>query len=461
MQFIRLAIAVIVLTLIGSMLWQSRDSGSPAVLPLVELRDTGGPLRIAVTGDTLAGPQFDADGVDPSVTALLERADLALTDLDQPVTEVGMARTEASRPQWPAVSQQETEALRALGFGIVTLANDHAGGIGGNDAERTRALLQRAGLRSAGAGRDLDEARQPAIIGTAPRRIAVLSMTTSAPPDARAARARGDIAGRPGVNVLRYSALITADPAAFGAFAQMARTMSPDSPPEADGSLKIAGTVIKPGARTGVELIADPEDVRDLLDQIRSVRSRADIVIVSLHTHEPGNRSETPADFVREFARHCIDAGAAVVAAHGPRQLRGIEIYKGGAIFYSLGSFVFQPTAIPAGSETVFDTDVSAYDVALDAIQPTTTPRLPDFDEPFWWEAVIGALEFDGQALRSIVVTPLDLADAGLPRVAVEPRTTGILDRLTRLSAPFGTKVNMQSGRGVIFVERAPATTAR
>ena len=37
-----------------------------------------------------------------------------------------------------------------------------------------------------------------------------------------------------------------------------------------------------------------------------------------------------------------IDAGADVFVGHGPHVLRGIEIYKGKPIFYSLANFIFQ-----------------------------------------------------------------------------------------------------------------------
>jgi poly-gamma-glutamate synthesis protein (capsule biosynthesis protein) len=212
-----------------------------------------------------------------------------------------------------------------------------------------------------------------------------------------------------------------------------------------------------------VELSPDPDELRDLLDLIRTARRQTDVVIVSLHAHEPGNRSETAADFIRDLARHAIDAGAAVVAAHGPRQLRGIEAYNGGAIFYSLGSFVFQPTAIAPGSETVFDTDVSAYDVALDAIQPAATPRLPAFEEPFWWESAMALLEFDGGTLRSIMLIPLDLnlMDAGVPRVAAGVRADDILQRLVRLSSPLGTSLNVGSGRAAVDLTSAPTPATR
>ena len=44
--------------------------------------------------------------------------------------------------------------------------------------------------------------------------------------------------------------------------------------------------------------------------------------------------------------KKCIDAGATTYIIHGPHQLRGIDIYKGRPIFYSLGNFIFQNETI-------------------------------------------------------------------------------------------------------------------
>ena len=42
---------------------------------------------------------------------------------------------------------------------------------------------------------------------------------------------------------------------------------------------------------------------------------------------------------LRKFSRAVIDAGADLVIGHGPHVLRGMEIYKGRLIAYSLGNF--------------------------------------------------------------------------------------------------------------------------
>ena len=43
---------------------------------------------------------------------------------------------------------------------------------------------------------------------------------------------------------------------------------------------------------------------------------------------------------MRAFARTVVDAGADLVIGHGPHVLRGLELYRGRLVAYSLGNFV-------------------------------------------------------------------------------------------------------------------------
>jgi poly-gamma-glutamate capsule biosynthesis protein CapA/YwtB (metallophosphatase superfamily) len=73
----------------------------------------------------------------------------------------------------------------------------------------------------------------------------------------------------------------------------------------------------------------------------------ADIVLVSNHSHEmKGYSKDQVADFQREFAHMCIDAGAHAYIGHGPHVLRGVEIYKERPIFHGLGDFFYQAELI-------------------------------------------------------------------------------------------------------------------
>lgn len=82
---------------------------------------------------------------------------------------------------------------------------------------------------------------------------------------------------------------------------------------------------------------------------IRELADEHDIVIVSFHGGAEGGAVNVPRDRefflgenrgdLRFFAHTVIDAGADLVIGHGPHVPRGIEIYKGRLIAYSLGNF--------------------------------------------------------------------------------------------------------------------------
>jgi poly-gamma-glutamate capsule biosynthesis protein CapA/YwtB (metallophosphatase superfamily) len=83
---------------------------------------------------------------------------------------------------------------------------------------------------------------------------------------------------------------------------------------------------------------------------VREADRNADVVVVTMHAGAEGrDRSSTPRSTeyflgenrgnVRAFAHAVVDAGADLVAGHGPHVLRGMEWYRGRLIAYSLGNF--------------------------------------------------------------------------------------------------------------------------
>jgi hypothetical protein len=91
-------------------------------------------------------------------------------------------------------------------------------------------------------------------------------------------------------------------------------------------------------------------DLDDALQTIRQMRSESDLVIVSFHggaegaTHQhvpPGDEKFLGEDRgdLRRFTHAAVDAGAQLVIGSGPHVVRGMEIYKGKLIAYSLGNF--------------------------------------------------------------------------------------------------------------------------
>jgi poly-gamma-glutamate capsule biosynthesis protein CapA/YwtB (metallophosphatase superfamily) len=94
----------------------------------------------------------------------------------------------------------------------------------------------------------------------------------------------------------------------------------------------------------------DLNDVDGAAQLVASLREKADLVVVSFHggaegagyQHVPAGPElfygEDRGD-ERRFAHAVIDAGAALVLGHGPHVVRGMELYRGRLVAYSLGNF--------------------------------------------------------------------------------------------------------------------------
>ena len=84
---------------------------------------------------------------------------------------------------------------------------------------------------------------------------------------------------------------------------------------------------------------------------VKMLKEKADLVVVSFHAGAEGlDAAHTPEGTeyyfgenrgdVRKFSQTMIDAGADLLLGHGPHSLRGMELYKGKLIAYSLGNFM-------------------------------------------------------------------------------------------------------------------------
>jgi len=415
-----------------------------------------GPLTIAATGDMLIfNPLSDAER-DPALQDTISRATFAIATLDLNLLGPDEAKAAEGRPQprWPFGSAREAQSLRTLGFDAVALANDHGGDYGVDGTLSTMRILSAAGLLHAGTGTDLAQARAPVYAGV-PRRLALISVTSSSLPEARATATRADVRGRPGVNPLRYAADITVDAGTFQTLKNSIATLNAGPPARAD-ELTMFGTPIRKGERTAVSFTVDENDEREILDEIKTARTSAEAVIVSLHSHEPANASDTPSEFAQRFARRAIDAGATLVIGHGPHRLRGIEFYNGGVILYSLGNLVYQTAGLDFRAANVYDAGADLYRAAIGAlgVNPQSSAAPPD--DPAWWEGAIALATIDRGRLESLRLVPVDLGGdkplegKGIPRIVREERATAILRRVSELSQSLGTAVQIEAGTGLV-----------
>lgn len=88
----------------------------------------------------------------------------------------------------------------------------------------------------------------------------------------------------------------------------------------------------------------------DMAERVKDLSARCDLVVVSIHAGAEGIRARhvpraterylgADRGNVYRFAHAAVDAGADLVVGHGPHVLRGMELYQGRLIAYSLGNF--------------------------------------------------------------------------------------------------------------------------
>ncbi|MCC6334822.1 MAG: CapA family protein [Myxococcales bacterium] len=96
--------------------------------------------------------------------------------------------------------------------------------------------------------------------------------------------------------------------------------------------------------------VNDVNDLPTAKKLVQQAKADADVVIVSFHGGAEGTNATRVRDGIerylgenrgdlKAFAHGVIDAGADLVLGHGPHVLRGMELYRGHLIAYSLGNF--------------------------------------------------------------------------------------------------------------------------
>lgn len=430
-------------------------------------------FTVAAVGDNIiARPVSQTPGFAP-IGRIVHDADAAFGNFEG--TAIDLTRTPAV-PQaefggvWIIGSPAVTGDLKAIGFDLMSRANNHATDWGLEGMRQTSKALDEAGIVHAGVGEHRAAARAARYFDTDKGRVALISMASTFTPLSRSAPPAGEAPGRPGVNALRTTrhSFVTEEELRFlrkirdEQPAGSIRTPEKEPPDELD----LFGVRYKVSDHRGFTYTIDPIDEAEVLKSVRAAKELSDFVIVTIHAHEPGNWSQEPADFLPKLAHAAIDAGADEFIGHGPHQLRGIEIYKGKPIFYSLGNFVFQLDLLTPVGADLYEQYKMDGTTTTDAEFDATWNRLV-FGDAIWYQSVVTTSRFEKGKVAEIRLHPIDLrytargADRGVPVVASPPLAKTILDRVQRLSRPFGTRIDIQDGIGVIRPATGAASAAR
>lgn len=370
---------------------------------------------------------------------------------------------------WAMASPTILDDIQAYGFNIYNTANNHSCDYSQGGALATIANLNQREMIFAGTGKNLGEASKPAYLECDGARIALIAACSSFHESGAAGAQSPDMQGRPGLNPLRFTTRYHVEQKYFDALQEIAAATEINA--SSERSIKNGySNPPAPGTQTfgSLSFVCSDEnkmhtqpravDMERIVGEIREARRQADYVMVSIHAHESAGRDSTaPAVFLKTFAHNCIDAGADVIIGHGPHELRGIEIYQGKAILYSLGNFIFQTETVDLQPADAYinhglplSTKVGEY-MANRSKNGTTGYGV----QPNIWRSVMAAWTMEAGRLTEIQLYPITLSmelppcRKGLPAVSHDD---DVLRYLAQLSEPFGTKIEICNGVGRIRV---------
>jgi len=419
-------------------------------------------LSLALTGDSIITRPI-AIYQEPAFTrliGLIRGADAAFTNLEMLFHDYEPYAMNESGGTYMRAEPALVKDLVWAGFDMVSRANNHAGDYGALGMNLTTKHVADAGLVQAGVGQSLAEAREAKFLETPKGRIALISVASTFPDHSRAGKTRGDMPARPGLNPLRFTTTYVVTRERFGQLRQAMGEINGRPPADGD-TLNFFGRRFVVGAEPGLRTQPLKEDLDEIAAVVRNASRMADLTLVTIHAHEGHVDRLVPAQFLVTFARAMVDAGADVFVGHGPHVLRGVEIYKGKPILYSVGDFIFQnETLLRLPSE-----NYEPYALGADAHVADFNDRRYENDQTGFpadrliWEAVVAVPRFDGRQLRELALHPITLGFGGgrtargRPMLAEGALGQKILADMERLSKPFGTTITTREGVG--YVESA------
>lgn len=203
--------------------------------------------------------------------------DVVLCNFENPITDEEWQYSYIGKEILLSATKQCLPALKAAGFTMIGLANNHMMDYGLQAVEQTVQALEEAGLSYAGVG----------------------------------LRDNGDLL----YVIQEYDGLKVATLAISEALTAKANSQIGSE-----------------------ESILTHRSTRSYLNAVSRAKEEADLVVVLAHW---GNEyTSIVTDKQREMAENLIDAGADIIIGSHPHAIQPVEIYNGKIIFYSLGNFI-------------------------------------------------------------------------------------------------------------------------
>lgn len=318
-------------------------------------------LTMRAVGDIILSRQ-NPDAVFRYSAGLIQEADIAFFNCETPYAESGAPglAPHGATPHNP----RNLPAIKNAGFHACTLANNHTMDWGTYAVVECRDRLEEMGIAVCGAGRDVHEARQPAVVQRDGTRVAFVGYCCVGPNLSLAEE------GKPGCAMVRARTIY--EPMDY----------QPGTP------------------ATRVLSYPYKEDLDNMVEDIQRARDMADIVVATYHWGIHALPVAIP-DYEFDVGRAAVDAGADLVLGHHPHILKGAEVYKGKAIIHSMSHFILDAFVRP--DETVHDERllVPSYFNILKQIYP--------WHHPDQEKTVLINCQIQDKQIRQVSYTPVML----------------------------------------------------
>jgi hypothetical protein len=366
-------------------------------------------ITFAAVGDV--GPESpDVDAIFANVSAELRAADLTFCQLELPISERGhrlpqVSHTARSHPTAP-------EAMKRHGIDVASWASNHCMDLGEDAFFDTIDALNRSGIVPLGVGQNLEKAREIRVIERDGVKVAILAYCSILPADYWATPRRAGAAP--------MRALVSCEP------------IEPDQP----------GTPVR------IHTFPHPDDLAGVLEDVTRARELADAVIVSMHWgihFVPA----VIADYQRTIAHAVIDAGADLIIGHHAHILKGVEVYRGKAIFYSLGNFAME---LPITEEL-------ASNKHFQYLQSLHPGWEPDFGSKFNFpfdsrKSMVVTCTIDSGGVFDVGFKPVYIDRQAVPEMLApqDPRFAEVVAYLESISSDQGLETAFRQEGDTIFI---------
>lgn len=285
--------------------------------------------EVVLLGCGDVGPIHEpVDGYATLAKPTLAGADIRFAQVERVYSEGGALQVHSGGAH-SRVKPHMASVFSDCGFDVVSLASNHAMDWGEDALLDTIELFQARGMQVIGAGRNLHEARRPAILERNGVRIAALAYCSILQ--------TGYAAGPDKAGIAPLRAHTYYEPFDY-----------------------------QPGVPPRVVTVQYEEDLSGMMEDIAEARKTAHVVVLSLHwgIHFI---PRVIADYQVAVAKAAFEAGADLILGHHAHAPKAIGVYGGKACFFSLSNFIMSSTAKTPAKAAEF---MKRYGVVMDSDYP-------------------------------------------------------------------------------------------